>query len=77
MSQTITHTKQPREFPWRFIGSLIQVRESLISKIISGLNRIVKTRRPQFNARSKHQSFMDANLLDATMGPEISRTLRR
>ena len=73
MSQTITHTEH--SFP--AIRSKVQGRESLISKIIARLSKIVKARRPQFSTKSKHQSFMDANLLDATMGPEISRTLRR
>jgi len=73
MSQSIARTEH--SFP--AIRSMIQGPESLISKIITALNRMVRTPRPRFGARSRHQSFMDANLLDATMGPEISRTLRR
>ena len=38
---------------------------------------MAKILRPHFSATSKHQSFIDANLLDEIMGPEISRTLRR
>jgi hypothetical protein len=73
MSQAITHT----EYSVAATRSKVQGRESLISKIIARLNTIAKIRRPQFGAKPKHQSFIDANLLDATMGPEISRTLRR
>jgi hypothetical protein len=73
MSQAITHT----EYSAVTTRSKAQGRESLISKIFARLNTIAKIRRAQFSARPKHQSFIDANLLDATMGPEISRTLRR
>ena len=73
MSQTIAHI----EYSVPATRSKAQDRESLISKIIARLNTIVKNRRSQFSAKPKHQSFIDANLLDATMGPEISRTLRR
>ena len=73
MSQTITHT----EHSFAAICPMIRGRESLISKITTRLGKLVKTRRPKHSARSKHQSFMDANLLDATMGPEIGRTLGR
>jgi hypothetical protein len=73
MNQTIAHT----EYFAPATRSQVQGRESLIYKIIARLNMIAKTRRSQFSAKPKHQSFIDANLLDATMGPEISRTLRR
>jgi hypothetical protein len=73
MSQTVTYT----EYSDPAIASKVQDRESLISKIIAKLNVIAKIRRPQFSARTKHQNFIDANLLDEVMGPEISRTLRR
>ena len=73
MSQTVTYT----EYSDPAIRPKVQDRESLISKIIAKLNAIAKIRRPQFSARTKHQSFIDANLLDEVMGPEISRTLRR
>ena len=73
MNQTITHT----EYFVPATRSQAQDHDSLISKIIARLNTIAKIRRPQFSPKPKHQSFIDANLLDATMGPEISRTLRR
>ena len=73
MSQTVTYT----DYSDSANASKVQGRESLISKIIAKLNTIAKIRRPQFSVKPEHQSFIDANLLDEVMGPEISRTLRR
>jgi hypothetical protein len=73
MSQAIAHT----EYSVPATHSKVQGRESLISKIIAWVNTIAKIRRPQFGATPVHQSFLDANLLDEFMGPEINRTLRR
>ena len=72
MNQTIAHT----EYPVPATRPKTQGRESLISKLITRLNTIAKVGRPQFSAKFKHQSFIDANLLDDLMGPEIRRTLR-
>ena len=72
MNQTIAHS----EYSVPVTRSKVQDFESLISKIIARLNTITKIRRPQFSVKPKHQSFIDANLLDDTMGPEIARTLR-
>lgn len=73
MSQTIAHT----EYSVPAIRSKVQGRDSLISKIIARLNTIATIHRTKIGAKPKHQSFLDANMLDDTMGPEISRTLRR
>ena len=73
MSQTVAYT----EYSDQATRSKVPGSESLISKIIARLNSIATTRRPRFGAGAKHQSFMEANLLDDVMGPEISRTLRR
>jgi len=73
MSQTVAYT----DYSDPATRSKVQGGESLKSKIIAKLNTIAKIRLPQFSAGTKHQSFMDANLLDDFMGPEISRTLRR
>ena len=54
-----------------------QYHESLLRKIVVWLNAISMSRRPKKSTRFQHKSFMDANLLDDVMGPEISRTLRR
>jgi len=51
--------------------------ESLLRKFVARLHTILMSRRPKKNTRLQHKSFMDANLLDDVMGPEISRTLRR
>ena len=73
MNQTVTHTKH--------IIPTIRLKapdqESLLSKIIARLKTISINRRQKANTRIQHRSFIDANLLDAVMGPEISRTLRR
>ena len=73
MSQAIVHT----EYSVPATRSKVQGHDSLISKIIARLNTIAKIRPSQFSTKPKYQSFLDANLLDSTMGPEISRTLRR
>ena len=45
--------------------------------IATWLNKALMSHRPNMSTRYQHKSFMDANLLDDVMGPEISRTLRR
>lgn len=50
--------------------------DSLLSKIVARLKTISIRRRLKNRTRFQHQSFIDANLLDDVMGPEISRTLR-
>lgn len=50
--------------------------ESLLTKFVARLNTMWMSR-PKTSTRLQHKSFMDANLLDNVMGPEISRTLRR
>jgi hypothetical protein len=54
-----------------------QIRESFLRKIVVWLNTILMSRRPIKSTKFQHKSFMDENLLDDVMGPEISRTLRR
>ena len=73
MSQPVSYTEHSNPA----ICTKDQSGESLIHKIIARLKTIANIHHPQFNARTKHQSFIDANLLADTMGPEISRTLRR
>jgi hypothetical protein len=51
-------------------------RESLLSKVVAGLKKISKIRRLKIHARYQHQSFIDANLRDDVMEPEIRRALR-
>jgi hypothetical protein len=54
-----------------------QDHESFLRKNVAWLNTILMSCRPKKSTRFQHKSFMDANLLDDVMGPEISRTLRR
>jgi hypothetical protein len=73
MNPTVVDTKHA--FPTTRLH--IPHRDSLISKIMERLKTIAKTRFDQSGATAEHRSFVDANLLDETVGPEISRTLRR
>jgi len=57
--------------------SQTQNQESLLAKIVSRLNTIAKFFGVDSRATQAHRSFIDANLLDPQIGPEISRTLRR
>ena len=50
--------------------------ESLLSKIWARLRDSVKGYRVVSARRSKPLTFIEVNLLDETMGPEIRRTLR-
>ena len=54
-----------------------QDHESFLTKIVTWLTTTSMSRHPIMNTGSQHKSFIDANLLDDVMGPEISRTLRR
>jgi hypothetical protein len=55
----------------------VQHHESLLQKVSTWLKPVLSSRRLKYSDRDQHQSFMEANLLDEVMGPEISRTLRR
>ena len=50
--------------------------ESLLSRIVSRLKTILSNHHSKLKARVQHRSFIDANLLDEVMGPEIRRALR-
>ena len=52
-------------------------QESFLSIIAAWLSKVLMSHHPKLGPRNQHKSFMDANLLDDVMGPEISRTLRR
>ena len=51
--------------------------ESLAIRILSGLVKYAKIFRNHGTPIVQHKSFIEENLLDKNMGPEISRTLRR
>jgi hypothetical protein len=73
----MNHTVAHKIYTAPAIRSNDRDHESFLTKFVARLNAILKSRRPKKSARLQHQSFMDANLLDDVMGPEISRTLRR
>ena len=57
-------------------GSFSEDHESLLDRIVSQLTRISKAFVVRNQAMKQHKSFIDANLLDSNMGPEINRCLR-
>lgn len=59
------------------IRSNDRVHESFLRIIAAWVNTLLTSHHPKMSTRYQHKSFMDANLLDDVMGPEISRTLRR
>ena len=73
MNHTVTH-----EFGTnRVIPTNEQDQESFLRKIELWVNAMSMSRRPTKNTDSKYSTFIEANLLDDVVGPEISRTLRR
>ena len=54
-----------------------QYQGSLLDRIISRLSKVLKAFVIEGHTVQRHKSFVDANLLDPLMGPEISRTLRQ
>ena len=49
---------------------------SLLSRIFRKFRRYSKFYKTEYQAKYRHKSYLDANLLDQNAGPEISRTLR-
>ena len=73
MNKTVTSLNASR-----LLGSSRnQNHESLLDRIISKLTKISKAFNVEGHTRQQHKSFIEENLLDPNMGPEISRTLRR
>lgn len=52
-------------------------RDSFMKRIISKITNMAKDFCAIDKSISQHKSFMDENLIDPIVGPEISRTLRR
>ena len=50
--------------------------ESLLKIIRDRLSRALSTNRAKANRKNLPQTFLEENLLDDVMGPEIRRTLR-
>jgi hypothetical protein len=55
----------------------VENKGSLLDRVISNLAKMAKVFSVKDKSIPQHQSFMDENLLDPVVGPEISRTLRR
>lgn len=54
-----------------------EVQQRLMSRILSSVIKLVKYFAVDNSLKLRHQSFIEANLLDENLGREISRTLRR
>ena len=52
-------------------------QETLLSRIFERLVRAVNSSARDTRAQNGYQGFIDSNLLDSNLGPEISRTLRQ
>lgn len=72
MNQTLT--RPAYDVPLEQPRSRQQV--SLASKLLTRLRDWLNSYRSRYDDRVEHHTFIDANLLDDTMGPEIKRTLR-
>ena len=72
----MNHTVAYKIYTAPAIRSNDKDHESLLTKFVARLNTMWMSR-PEKSTRLQHKSFMNANLLDNVMGPEISRTLRR
>ena len=51
-------------------------QESLLEKICDRIGKALHSSRRAIDTRHQPATFIEANLLDEVMGPEISRTLR-
>ena len=58
------------------INSNTKKLESMLTRIKSGLVKIWKAFRIDDDPMYRHKSFIEENLLDKRVGPEIIRTLR-
>lgn len=56
--------------------AISQKPESLLDRIVAQLIKISKSITVGEHAVQQHKSFIEENLLDPRMGPEISRILR-
>lgn len=72
MNQTLT--RPAYDVPLEQPRSRQQV--SLASKILARLRDWLNSSRSRYDNRVEYRSFVDTNLLDDTVGPEIKRTLR-
>ena len=75
MNQTATEISSS-PFIRQDFHSEVQNRQSMLARFVSGI--IEALRSPKFEDGSiyRHKSFIEENLLDKRVGPEIIRTLR-
>jgi hypothetical protein len=66
-----TPTTRPEVLPG------VENKGSLLERVISNLTKMIKDFVVKYKSIPQHKTFMDENLLDPVVGPEISRTLRR
>jgi hypothetical protein len=66
----------PSKFAPQKIGQKPENYESLLHRIISGFTRTMKSFGDDNKAVYRHKSFIEENLLNESIGHEISRTLR-
>jgi hypothetical protein len=55
----------------------VENKDSLLERVISNIAKMGKVSFVKYKSIPQYKSFMDENLLDPVVGPEISRTLRR
>jgi hypothetical protein len=55
----------------------VENKGSILERVISSLAKMTKDFCVKDKPISQYKSFMDENLLDPVVGPEVSRTLRR
>ena len=80
MNHTVTHSATsiyatPITHPEVLTG--VENKDSLLKRIISNLAKMAKVFFVKYKSIPQYKSFIDENLLDPVVGPEISRTLRR
>lgn len=74
---SIATTQTPNTIHVRFKPKTgIEIHQRLAKKTVRNIANLFRTQRPT-KQTALHKSFIEANTLHPTLGPEISRTLRR
>ena len=66
-----------RTLPGIAVSTASQARESMLDRIVTRLHAVAGAVFAAFQAPPHHRSFIEENLLDPRVGPEIIRTLRQ
>ena len=77
MNQSITYSNSSTSITLPESNKASQNHASLLGRIFSKFWKSSKIYSTEYRTKYRHQSFIDANLLDQNAGPEISRTLRQ